>query len=179
MGNSSTSSSVRNYLPEAFYRAPVVEVARALLGKGLIVGQRLVEITETEAYSQDDPASHSFKGMRPRCASMFGRGGIAYVYLSYGVHFCLNVVTGDEGVGEAVLLRGAQSLDGKLVFKGPGLLTRGLEVDRRFDGMPFDRPEFGILDLGLTVPPERVLTTARIGISKAKDWPRRFCKRGV
>lgn len=176
MGKSSTSSFGKNFLPESFYLAPVDEVARALLGKGLRVGDVVVEITETEAYSQDDPASHSFKGVRPRCASMFGRGGIAYVYLCYGVHFCLNVVTGKAGVGEAVLLRGARDPAGKLRLPGPGLLTRGLGIDRRHDGMPFDRPDFGILDLGLTVPPEQVLTTPRIGISKAKERPWRFLK---
>jgi DNA-3-methyladenine glycosylase len=103
-------------LPLDFYLKPTPQVARELLGKGLVVRCRnqilIVEIVETEAYLQTDPASHSFCGTRKRNAVMFGPPGCCYVYLSYGLNFCMNVVTQAEGCGEAVLLRAAAPVSG-------------------------------------------------------------------
>ncbi|MDX2177792.1 MAG: DNA-3-methyladenine glycosylase [Candidatus Sumerlaeia bacterium] len=148
-------------------------------------------ITETEAYTPDDPASHSFTGARPRNAAMFGPSATAYVYRSYGVHWCLNVVTGPPGYGAAVLLRAAEPLEGdgrmrllrglaadapaKLIATGPGRLAQALAVDRSFDGAQLleDSAALRLLPGGLA-PGEVVLAGPRIGITKAADWPRRF-----
>lgn len=103
-------------LPEAFFRRPTPTVARDLVGcllhrrvAGLVLKGRIVE---TEAYTQEDPASHSFRGPTPRCAVMFGPPGVSYVYRSYGIHSCLNVVTEEEGRGCAVLVRAVEPVEG-------------------------------------------------------------------
>ena len=127
-------------------------VARDLLGRLLV--RRLPEITlvarvvECEAYQEDDPASHSFRGVTTRTEVMFGPAGRLYVYFTYGMHFCMNVVTGDEGEGSAVLLRAAEPLEGldwmrrcrrvvdpRLLCSGPGRLTQAFGIGREDNGM--------------------------------------------
>jgi DNA-3-methyladenine glycosylase len=140
-------------LPRSFYARAAEEVAPDLLGKVLVRifpdGSRAsVRIVEVEAYGPDDPASHGFRGETPRNAVMFGPPGHLYVYFTYGMHHCMNVVTGSTEEGSAVLLRAAEPLEGQeeMVVRrgregpldlcsGPGRLAQALAVDRRDDGI--------------------------------------------
>ncbi|MNX65120.1 3-methyladenine DNA glycosylase [compost metagenome] len=172
--------------------ASALDLAPRLLG-GLIVrqdaeGPRVGRIVETEAYLPDDPASHSFKGLTPRCRSMFGRAGLAYVYRIYGIHHCFNVVTGPEGRGEAVLIRALEPLEGlplmeaargtaKALTNGPGRLCQALGIDRELDGedlLVSDR----LFIMGGDAPRERIVASPRIGITQAADLPWRFFLEG-
>ncbi len=177
-----------------FFARPAPAVARDLLGWELVVGPCAVVITETEAYTDDDPASHSFRGMTSRNRSMFSVPGTVYVYLSYGVHWCANISTGTTGVGEAVLLRGGVPTRGIATMEvrrpaalrpadltaGPGRLTQALGIDRTFDGTDVTaedapmvvRPRFRYAEAD-------VQSTTRIGITKAVDRPWRFVVGGV
>jgi DNA-3-methyladenine glycosylase len=162
--------------------------APRLLGWTLLVdgvGGRLVEV---EAYEQDDPASHSFRGPTAANATMFGPPGRLYVYRSYGIHWCANVTCAPEGVGAAVLLRALEPLaglermrerrgtdDAALLCRGPGRLAQALGIDGSSDGARLGEEPFRLL------PPERpvdVATTSRIGISKAAERAWRFVERG-
>ncbi|MGB1841839.1 MAG: DNA-3-methyladenine glycosylase [Longimicrobiales bacterium] len=178
-------------LPVRFFDRPVDVVARALLGSRLIstIGGETCAgvIVETEAYGgPEDPASHASTraGITARNRAMFGPPGRLYVYRSYGVHWCLNVVTGPEGRGEAVLLRGLDPTGGADVMTGrrggftplaagPGRLTQALGLDGSLYGHPVDQSPLLIVD-GWTVPDRDVVVTGRIGISTAADWPLRF-----
>ena len=175
--------------------APVPTVARALLGCRLIstVGGETVEgvIVETEAYlGPDDPASHAATraGITPRNRAMFGPPGRAYVYLSYGVHWCLNVVAGPEGVGGAVLIRGLDLISGEavarrrrggspLLARGPGRLAAALGVTGALYGHDL-REEPLRLRAGWPVAVSRVEITPRIGIRKARERLLRYHVRG-
>ncbi len=155
-----------------------VALARRLIGADLLVRGAGGIIIETEAYGQDDPASHSFRGPTPRNASMFGPSGHAYVYRSYGIHLCLNVVARP---GEAVLIRALTPQLGLDLMQlrrrstslcnGPGRLTQALGIRPEDDGAPF-----GAIDFSITLPSTtaELLVGPRIGISKAKDLPWRF-----
>jgi len=150
-----------------------------------------VVIVETEAYlGADDPASHAatLAGPTERNRAMFGPAGRAYVYLIYGMHWCANVVTGEEGRGEAVLLRGAEPLSGsgamtrrragrKPLLAGPGRLCQALAIDGALYGHPLDEPPL-VLRAGWTVPDEDVAVTGRIGVTSAADRLLRFVVRG-
>jgi DNA-3-methyladenine glycosylase len=161
-------------LPPSFVARDATVVAPALLGKLIELGTNgaLVRITEVEAYTADDPASHSFRGRSTRNATMFGPAGHLYVYFIYGVHHCANVVTGDDGDGQAVLIRSVvvPGVDPKLT-NGPGKLTKLLDIDLRDDGAAIR-----VFDDG-AASPEPPLVTARIGITKAADLPRRWVQR--
>ncbi len=157
-------------------------IAPLLIGATLRVRGAGGVIVETEAYTPDDPASHSFVGPRPRNASMFGPPGRAYVYRSYGVHWCLNVVCAS---GHAVLLRAIAPHFGIALMQarrgtrwglrdlcaGPGRLGKALGIGPDDDGAPFDRPDFGILPARGAVA--RV-SGPRIGITRAADRPWRW-----
>ncbi|HQR37253.1 MAG TPA: DNA-3-methyladenine glycosylase [Blastocatellia bacterium] len=154
-----------------------VPAARMLLGWRIVRvmpdGSRLVaRIVETEAYPPGDPASHAYRGLTRRNGAMFEAPGTAYVYLIYGMYWCLNVVTGPSGAGEAVLIRGLDGVEG---CDGPGKLCRSLDVDDRFDGA---RLLSRTGDLRLMVPSEDprepTVVTTRIGLTKAADRPLRF-----
>jgi len=156
-------------LPATFAERDATVVAPELLNKLLRVHGMVARITEVEAYTADDPASHSFRGRTDRNAPMFRPGGCWYVYFIYGMHHCLNLVTGAEGDGQAVLLR-AVTVDGVApkLTTGPGRLTKQLGVDRSLNGAVAE-----LFDDG-TAPPANPTVTARIGITKAVDWPRRW-----
>lgn len=143
-------------------------------------------IMETEAYTHDDPASHSFRGRTLRNASMFLPPFRAYVYLSYGVHFCLNVTSGPEGLGEAVLIRALMPVHGLGIMRrnrggvpdcrladGPGKLCAALAINGSLDGHDLVKPPLELLVPEGHVPPEP-LVTERIGISRARERLWRF-----
>ena len=164
-------------LPASFYRRPTLEVARDLLGRtlcreladGTVLRGRLVEV---EAYDgPNDRASHAFRGMTKRNRWMFEAGGLAYVYLVYGMHHCLNVVTGEAGYPAAVLLRAAEP-PGALSACGPGRLTRAFQVDRKLDGSSFLSGPLW-LEAGEPVPDRAVRRTPRIGVDYAGAWAAR------
>lgn len=185
-------------LPQAFYLKSAPQVAKSLLGKGLFVSNNqkhfLCQIIETEAYlGSEDPASHAYKGLTPRNQSMFKLGGTCYVYLSYGLNFCMNVVTGPADKGSAVLLRAAIPLFGlgdmaknrhisspltaekvRNLLSGPGKLTQALGINKNFDGLSFDQTAFKIVDLNHNIPKQQIGLSPRIGISKAKEELLRF-----
>lgn len=141
-------------------------------------------IVETEAYTADDPASHSFRGRTVRNAVMFGPPGHVYVYLSYGIHCCANVVTGAEGDGQAVLLRAIEPLDGvdemmrrrgrRPLADGPGKLCQALDIRLSDDGADLSgSTHIGLLDDG-TPPPSDPIVGPRVGITRATATPWRF-----
>ena len=168
----------------------VVEVARRLLGCELLVALNgttvRVRIVETEAYHQTDAASHSYKGRTPRTDVMFGPPGRLYVYFTYGMHYCMNVVTGPEGEGSAVLIRGVEPLigieelrnnrpnvaDGQLT-NGPAKVCKALGIDKSFNGHVLSDPPVQLVQSSALSDSEIVQTT-RIGISQATDKPWRF-----
>lgn len=162
-------------LPRKFYARDTIVVAKELLGKHLVHVRDGVEcrgrVVEVEAYiGAHDLASHSSKGLTPRTAIMYGSPGHAYVYLIYGMHHCMNVVTEDEGNGAAVLLRAiepVEHLDGNT--KGPGLLCRAMGIDKRLNGHDLLSNEFYIEE-----PPRKesfsIVARPRIGVAYAGDW---------
>ena len=166
------------------FAAPSVEVAPQLIGVTLRidgVGGRIVEV---EAYDRDDPASHSHGGLTRRNASMFGPPAHAYVYRSYGIHWCLNVVCRESGHGAGVLIRALEPLDGlqvmrqrrglveeRLLCSGPGRVGQALGIGPGLDGLPLDAPPFEWV-APVETPP--VTCGPRIGISKAIERPWRF-----
>ncbi len=165
-------------LRTAFFDRPADRVARDLLGAWLVVRgadgriERHV-VFETEAYlGGHDLACHGSRGLTRRNATMFGPAGRWYVYLCYGMHWMLNIVTGREGVPAAVLIRGV----GEHV--GPGRLTKALGIDRSFDGRPANRRAGLWLEAGgVAVPRRLVERTPRIGVAYAGEWaekPLRF-----
>ena len=156
-------------LPSTFADRDATVVAPALLNKVLRIRSCSARITEVEAYTFDDPASHSYRGPTKRNASMFGPAGRWYVYLIYGMHHCLNLVTGADGDGQAVLIRSVtiEGVDPRCTT-GPGRLTRQMAVDLTLTGSVAE-----LFDDG-TAPPATPIVTPRIGISKAVDWPRRW-----
>jgi DNA-3-methyladenine glycosylase len=165
-------------LTPAFFERPADRVARELLGASLVVRAadgRLTRhlIFETEAYlGAHDLACHGSRGRTQRNATMFGPAGRWYVYLCYGMHWMLNIVTGDEGVPAAVLIRGV----GEHV--GPGRLTKAIGIDRSFDGRPASRRDGLWLEAGEIAVPRRLIErTPRIGVGYAGEWaekPLRF-----
>ncbi len=178
-------------LPRSFYTSgPTPEVARALLGKVLVhrtaAGAAGGMIVEVEAYlGEQDPAAHSYRGMTARTRTMFGPSGHAYVYFTYGMHHCVNVVTSNPGMGQAVLLRALEPTIGfelmqarrgtaelRLLTSGPARLCQALAIDRKLDGADLTEGELTIEDHD--PGPITVVTTTRIGISQAKELPLRF-----
>jgi DNA-3-methyladenine glycosylase len=168
-----------------FFQRPVLDVARELVGAELYVDDVGGVIVEVEAYHPDDRASHAYGNRRTaRNGAMFLAGGHAYVYRSYGVHWCLNFVCEQEGVAAAVLLRALEPMRGldemrarrgplgdRLLCSGPGRLCEALGVTREQDGLPLDRPPFELV--ARQAQPE-LLVGRRIGLTKAAELPWRF-----
>ena len=174
-------------LPRAFFERIPAVVAPDLLGKLIRRDDgRLARLVEVEAYAQDDPAAHTFRGKTARNQSMFGPPGHLYVYLSYGVHWCANLVCGREGYGAGVLLRAAEPLEGikqmraargkdalRDLCSGPGRLAQAFAIDRALDGSDATGGGvFTVLDDG--IPPAGVIACPRIGITRNADALLRF-----
>ena len=164
--------------------APAEQVARQLIGVVLLVDGVGGRIVETEAYDREDPASHAFSGPTERNAAMFGPPAHAYVYRSYGIHWCLNFVCREEGHGAGVLIRAIEPLAGLDLMRarrdaddvaalcsGPGKLCQALEVTRACNGKSLAQPPFV---LEAAPPGLEIVEGPRIGISKAMDVPWRF-----
>ena len=162
-------------LPRSFYDRDTTLVARELLGKLLVLGDRMGRIVETEAYlGPHDRAAHSARGLTPRNAPMFGPPGRAYVYLIYGIYCCMNVVTEREGHAAAVLLRAVEpvaNLTGKT--SGPGLLCNAMGIDRRLTGHDLCSDDFYIAVDAQSNRPGRIVKRPRIGVDYAGYWARR------
>lgn len=179
----------RARLDRAWFARDAPIVAPDLLNKLLIVNLDGAtcsgRIIETEAYMPDDPASHTFTGETKRNAVMFGLPGHLYVYLSYGIHQCANVVTGPDGSGQAVLIRAVEPVDGieamrarrgrpdRELANGPGKLCQALGIDARHNDADLITSELVIADDGFA-PPSVPLVGPRIGITKATTTPWRF-----
>jgi len=167
-----------------FFARSVHEVAPELIGATLLVDGVGGHIVEVEAYDQEDPASHGFRGPTPRNAAMFGPPGHAYVYRSYGVHWCLNLVCDVEGRAEAALIRALEPTHGldamrdrrgvheeRALCSGPGKLCQALGVTRVHDGLALDVPPF---ELRARTHAPDVATGPRIGITRAAELPWRY-----
>jgi DNA-3-methyladenine glycosylase len=164
------------------------DVAPRLLNRLLVAGDCAGRIVEVEAYTADDPASHSHRGPTPRNAVMFDRAGLLYVYFTYGMHHCANVVTGPEGDGQAVLLRAVVPVEGLELMRarrrgapdrrladGPGKLCQALALDRSANGVDLcDAASPVRLEDDGTPPPDDPVAGPRIGISRAVDRPWRW-----
>ncbi len=172
----------------AFLSQPVELVAPQLLGCLLIRdinGQKLIgKIVETEAYDETDAASHSYRGRTPRTDIMFGPAGYLYVYFTYGMHYCCNIVTGKEGEGSAVLIRALEPIMGQYQMRanrrnaeslsnGPAKLCQALAIDKTMNKHDLTKPPFKLI-VKPPIPQELIIQTTRIGITRAKDTPRRF-----
>lgn len=181
-------------LPREFYSRDTVLVARELLGQVLVYhssrGPAGGIIVETEAYLQGDPACHASRGMTPRNRVMFGPAGHAYIYFIYGMHYCFNIVTAAEGVGEAVLIRALEPLFGielmqerrsrsdlRQLCRGPACLVQALGLDRSLNGVPVYQPPL-LVYRGRLVVEEDIVVTTRIGIKEGAELPLRFYLRG-
>jgi DNA-3-methyladenine glycosylase len=175
-------------LRREFFDRSVHEVAPDLIGVTLLVDGVGGTIVEVEAYDHEDPAAHGYRGKTPRNVSMFGPPGHAYVYRSYGIHWCLNFVCESEGVASAVLIRALEPKHGveqmrarrgleapRLLCAGPGRLCQALAVTRDHDGTPLDAPPF---ELFPRAEEPEIVTGLRIGITQAADRPWRYVLAG-
>lgn len=181
-------------LSPSFFERTTIEVAKALLGCILLhktkEGITSGKIVETEAYLQNDPASHSFKGKTLRNAVMFGPAGNAYVYFTYGMHYCFNVVTQKGGMGEAVLIRALEPLQGIELMKtrrgitnirqlcnGPAKLAQALAIIKEHNGMSLFKGPLRIC-IPESKPSFKIVQTRRVGISQGKSLHLRFYVEG-
>jgi len=171
-------------LAAAFFSRSVHEVAPELIGARFLVDGVGGTIVEVEAYDHEDPAAHGYRGKTERNASMFGPAGRAYVYRSYGIHWCVNFVCEEEGAASAVLIRALEPTHGlgvmrerrgldseRLLCAGPGRLCQALGITREHDGLRLDAPPFEVRARE-TVP--EMVTGPRVGITKAVDHPWRY-----
>ena len=174
--------------------ASAEQVAQRVLGSLLVRefdGQLLVgRIVETEAYDQHDAASHSYRGRTPRTDVMFGPAGHLYVYFTYGMHYCCNIVCGPTGEGAAVLIRALEPLEGhasmgirrrgmtgKQLTNGPAKLCQALGIDQRLNNHDLHRPPLELI-IQPAMSEKQIVVTTRIGISQSVEMPRRYYIRG-
>ena len=175
-------------LRRSFFSRSVHHVAPELIGASLLVNGVGGRIVEVEAYHHTDPAAHSYAGRTPRNAVMFGPPGFAYVYRSYGIHWCLNFVCEEEGSASAVLVRALEPTDGlpamrrrrglqdeRMLCSGPGKLGEALGITRSQNALALDKPPF---ELRAPVNNPEIVTGPRIGITKAADMPWRYGLKG-
>lgn len=175
-------------LTRQFFARSVHEVAPELIGATLMVAGAGGIIVEVEAYHHTDPAAHSYRGQTPRNAVMFGPPGFAYVYRSYGIHWCLNFVCEEEGSASAILIRAIEPTEGlaamrrrrglpdeRALCSGPGKLCEALGVTIKHNGLPLDRPPF---ELRARASEPDIVVGPRIGITKAVEHPWRYGLRG-
>ena len=175
-------------LTRDFFARSVHEVAPELIGATLLVDDVGGTIVEVEAYDQEDPASHAYAGRTARNATMFGPAGHAYVYRSYGIHWCLNLVCGSRDDAEAVLVRALEPTAGievqqqrrrvedlRKLCSGPGKLCQALAITGEHDGLALDRRPFQLKER-YEVP--QIVTGPRIGITRAVELPWRYGLRG-
>lgn len=188
ISETASRSDMSPRLRSSFFARSVHDVAPDLIGATLLVNDVGGIIVEVEAYHHTDPAAHSYNGKTERNAAMFGPPGYAYVYRSYGLHWCLNFVCEKEGSASAVLIRALQPIQGLPVMRrrrgltderqlcsGPGKLCEALGVTKRHDGLPLDRPPF---ELRAREHDCEVARGKRIGITKAIDLPWRYGMKG-
>jgi DNA-3-methyladenine glycosylase len=171
-------------LGKDFFARSVHDVAPDLIGATLLVDGVGGPIVEVEAYDHEDPAAHGYGGRTQRNASMFGPPGFAYVYRSYGMHWCLNLVCEDEGVASAVLIRALEPTHGletmrsrrrvdddRVLCAGPGRLSQALAITGEHDGLPLDRLPFR---LEPRAADHEIIRGRRVGITRAADLPWRY-----
>ncbi|HML09092.1 MAG TPA: DNA-3-methyladenine glycosylase [Xanthobacteraceae bacterium] len=174
---------------KAFFSRSVHEIAPDLIGATLLVNGVGGRVVEVEAYHHTDPAAHSFRGPTERNAVMFGPPGFAYVYRSYGIHWCLNFVCEPKGSASAVLIRALEptaglgamrrrrgTADERLLCSGPGRLCQALGVTSALNGLALDYPPFALF--ARTGKPAELVAGPRIGITKAADKPWRYGLKG-
>ena len=175
-------------IPQSFFSRSVHEVAPDLIGALMLVDGVGGIIVETEAYHHTEPAAHSFRGQTPRNAVMFGPPGYAYVYRSYGIHWCVNIVCEPEGSASAVLIRAIEptvgielmrlrrvGLGDRTLCSGPGKLCQAMGITSAHNGLPLNAPP--IILLPRKAVPD-IIAGPRIGITKAVDLPWRYGLRG-
>ena len=154
-------------LTRPFYERDTITVARELLGKVIVHGQATGRITETEAYlGEGDQAAHSARGLTRATSVIFGPAGHAYVYLIYGMHYCLNFVTETDGKAGCVLIRAIEQVD------GPGRLTKALGINKAHNGRDITCGDLTVRNF--PGPPFKIAISKRIGITKSADLPLRF-----
>ncbi len=184
------SASRAPALDARFFERSVHDVAQDLVGCSLVHAGVGGVIVETESYERDDPACHAHVGLTPRTATLFGPPARAYVYLSYGIHSCLNFVCEPEGEAAAVLIRALEPRWGIEMMRrrrgrdalrdlcsGPGKLTEALGVGLELDGAPIGEPPFEVRDRDEDASDVSIATGPRIGITRAADRPWRYCAR--
>jgi len=182
----------RRRLPRSFFARPATVVAKDLLGRTFVRilsdGKRLAaRIVETEAYEEDDAASHSYKRQTARNEVMFGKPGLLYVYFTYGMHYCMNLVTGRDGEGSAVLLRAAEPLESlpsmrrrrkqtgeHLLCSGPARFCEAFGIGRRENGTDLAESRAIFLEVGTSVARGHIRVAPRVGIREATEKPWRF-----
>ena len=175
-------------LKRSFFNRPVLEVAPDLIGATLLVNGVGGLIVEVEAYHQSEPAAHSYRGPTPRNMVMFGPAGFSYVYRSYGIHWCVNLVCEREGSAAAVLIRALEPTHGlarmrkrrgvddeRALCSGPGKLCEALGITIKHSALPLDQPPYA---LHARVGKADVVSGVRIGLTKAVDLPWRYGLKG-
>ena len=184
---------MRERYQRKYFQRPTVRIARDILGGYLVRklnGETLIgRIVEAEAYLHDDPACHAFKGMTERTRVMFGQAGLGYIYFTYGMHHCFNIVTNEEGVGEAVLIRALEPVQGMEamyalrgekakrdtdLLSGPGKICQAFSLTRTESGVDLIESDTIFLEQGGLKKSEAVGITSRVGLTLAMDKPWRF-----
>ena len=182
------SKKLGKSLGKSFFNRSVLAVAPDLIGATLLVDGVGGRIVELEAYHHTEPAAHSYNGPTPRNAVMFGPAGYAYIYRSYGIHWCLNFVCEPAGSASAVLIRALEPTEGlplmrrrrglsdpRLLCSGPGRLCEALRVTAVHNGLALDAPPFALF---AKPEPVEIVVGVRIGITKAVDKPWRYGEKG-